>query len=150
VFADGLLFVATGFERATLLAIDPKGATGDSTEKHVTWSATKGAPLTPSVLVVKDELYTVTDNGVATCFNARTGEVHWTKRLAGDFSASPVFADGHIYFQNEAGTTYVVKAGTEYELLSTNDIEERTLASLVPADNAIFLRSESHMWRIGN
>jgi outer membrane protein assembly factor BamB len=150
VFADGLLFVATGFERATLLAIDPKGATGDSTEKHVTWSATKGAPLTPSVLVVKDELYTVTDNGVATCFNARTGEVHWTKRLAGDFSASPVFADGHIYFQNEAGTTYVVKAGTEYELLSTNDIEERTLASLVPADNAIFLRSESHLWRIGN
>jgi outer membrane protein assembly factor BamB len=150
VFANGLLFVATGFERPTLMAIDPKGATGDVTEKHVTWTATKGAPLTPSVLVVKDDLYTVTDNGVATCFNAQTGKVHWTKRLAGDFSASPVFADGRIYFQNEAGTTYVVKAGTEYELLATNDIEERTLASLVPADNAIFIRSESHLWRIGN
>ena len=150
VFADGLLFVASGFERPSLLAIDPKGATGDATEKHIVWTATKGAPLTPSMLAVKDELYTVTDNGVATCFNARTGDVYWTKRLAGDFSASPVFAEGRIYFQNEAGTTYVVKAGTTYELLATNDIEERTLASLAPVDNAIFLRSESHLWRIGN
>jgi outer membrane protein assembly factor BamB len=132
------------------MAIDPKGASGDATDKHVTWSATKGAPLTPSMLVVKDELYTVTDNGVATCFNARTGDVHWTKRLAGDFSASPIFADGRLYFQNEAGTTYVVKAGTEYELLATNDIEERALASPAPADGAIFIRSESNLWRIGN
>jgi outer membrane protein assembly factor BamB len=150
VFANGLLFVATGFERPTLLAIDPKGATGDATEKHITWSATKGAPLTPSMLVIGGELYTVTDNGVATCFNARTGDVHWTQRLAGSFSASPVFADGRIYFQNEAGTTYVVKAATKYELLGTNDIEERTLASLAPADGAIFIRSESNLWRIGN
>jgi outer membrane protein assembly factor BamB len=150
VFANGLLFVATGFERPTLLAIDPKGATGDATDKHVMWSATKGAPLTPSMLAVRDELYTVTDNGVATCFNSRTGDVHWTQRLAGNFSASPVFADGRIYFQNEAGTTFVVKAGIKYELLATNDIEERTLASLAPTDGAVFIRSESHLWRIGN
>ena len=150
VFAHGLLYVASGFERPVLLAIDPKGAAGDVTDTHVKWTATKGAPLTPSMLAVKDELYTVTDNGVATCFDARTGNVHWTKRLAGDFSASPVFADGRIYFQNEAGTTYVVKAGTTYELLVTNDIEERTLASLAPADAAMFIRSESHLWRIGN
>jgi outer membrane protein assembly factor BamB len=150
VFANGLLFVATGFERPSLLAIDPKGATGDATDKHVRWSATKGAPLTPSMLAVGDELYTVTDNGVSTCFNSRTGDVHWTQRMAGNFSASPVFADGRIYFQNEAGTTYVVKASTKYELLATNDIEERTLASLAPADGAIFIRSESNLWRIGN
>ena len=150
VFANGLLFVSSGFERPTLLAIDPKGAAGDATDEHVKWTATKGAPLTPSMLAVKDELYTVTDNGVATCFDARTGKVHWTKRLAGDFSASPVFAEGRLYFQNEAGTTYVVKANTEYELLATNDIEDRTLASLAPADNAIYLRSESQLWRIGN
>lgn len=150
VFANGLLFVATGFERPTLLAIDPKGATGDATDKHVTWSATKGAPLTPSMLAVGDELYTVTDNGVATCFNSRTGDVHWTQRLAGNFSASPVFADGRIYFQNEAGTTFVAKAGIKYKLLATNDIEERTLASLAPAEGAIFLRSESNLRRIGN
>jgi outer membrane protein assembly factor BamB len=150
VFANGLLFLSSGYDRPTLYAIDPKGASGDATEKHVAWTATKGAPLTPSALVVRDDLYTVSDNGVATCFDSCTGEVHWSKRLGGDFSASPVFADGRIYFQNEAGATYVVKAGAEYELLATNDIEERTLASLVPADGAIFLRSESHLWRIGN
>jgi outer membrane protein assembly factor BamB len=150
VFAYGLLYVASGFERPVLLAIDPKGAAGDVTETHVKWTATKGAPLTPSMLAVQDELYTVTDSGVATCFNARTGDVHWTKRLAGNFSASPVFADGRIYFQNEAGTTYVVKADTAYDLLGTNDIEERTLASLAAANGAMFIRSESHLWRIGN
>ncbi len=150
VYAHGLLFLASGYERPTLYAIDPKGASGDVTETHVVWTATKGAPLTPSMLVVGNELYAVADNGVATCFDARTGKVHWTKRLAGDFSASLVFADGRIYFQNESGVTYVVKAGPEYELLSTNDIEERTLATLVPADGAVFIRSESHLWRIGN
>lgn len=150
VFAHGLVFLATGFDRPTLLAIDPKGASGDATEKHVSWSTTKGAPLTPSVLVLNDELYFVSDTGVATCLDARSGNPRWTKRLGGDFSASPVAAEGRIYFQNEAGITYVVKAGTDYELLSTNDIGERSLASPAVADGVIFLRSESHLWRIGN
>ncbi len=150
VFANGLLFVASGFDRPSLLAIDPNGAKGDSTDTHIVWTSTKGIPLTPSMLAVNDELYMVSDNGVASCLDARTGNVHWTKRLGGDFSASPAFAEGRIYFQNEAGTTYVVKVGTTFELLATNDIEQRTLASPAPADNAIFLRSESHLWRIGN
>jgi outer membrane protein assembly factor BamB len=150
VFANGLLFVSSGFERPTLLAINPKGATGDATDTHVAWSATKGAPLTPSMLAVGDELYAVSDNGVVTCFNSRTGEVLWTQRLGGNFSASPVFADGHIYFQSEDGVTHVVQSGKKYKSLATNDIEERTLATLVPADGAIFMRSESHLWRIGN
>ena len=103
VFANGLLFVATGFERPTLLAIDPKGATGDATDKHVMWSATKGTPLTPSMLAVRDELYTVTDNGVATCFDSRTGDVHWTQRLAGDFSAVADFCRGPDLFSERGG-----------------------------------------------
>ena len=78
------------------------------------------------VLVVKDGLYTVSDNG-GDVLQRGMGDVYWTKRLAGDFRLRR-FADGRIYFQNEAGTTYVVKAGTVYELLATNDIEERTLA----------------------
>jgi outer membrane protein assembly factor BamB len=69
--------------------------------------------------------------------------------LGGNFSASPVFAEGRIYFQNEEGVTYVVSAGTTYELLATNDLEEVTLASPAVTDNALFLRSESHLWRIG-
>jgi outer membrane protein assembly factor BamB len=150
VYANGLLFLSSGYDRPTVYAIDPKGAAGDATDGHVTWTATKGAPLTPSMLVVGDELYAVSDNGVATCFNSRTGKVNWTHRLGGNFSASPVFADGRIYFQSEEGVTHVVHPEKEYKSLATNDIEERTLATLVPADGAVFLRSESHLWRIGN
>lgn len=150
VYANGLLFLASGFERPVLLAIDPKGAAGDATDKHVPWTTTKGAPLTPSVVVVNSELYMVSDNGVATCLDARTGDQQWTKRLGGNFSASPVVAEGRVYFQSEEGVTHVVKADKVFESLATNDIGERTLASPAVADGAIFLRSESHLWRIGN
>lgn len=149
VWAHGLVFISTGFNRPRLMAIDPMGAVGDATATHVLWSHEKGAPLTPSMLVVGDELYFVSDNGVASCLDARTGRVHWTKRLGGDFSASPVFAEGRIYFQNEAGVTYVVAADTTFELIASNDIKERTLASPAVTNKAIFLRSESHLWRIG-
>ncbi len=150
VFAHGLLFVATGYNKAKLLAINPIQATGDATADHIIWTHDKGAPLTPSVLVVGDELYFVSDAGVASCIDARTHKVHWTKRLGGDFSASPVYADGRIYFLNENGVTSVVRAGTEYELIANNALGERALASPVPADDALFLRSESHLWRIKN
>lgn len=150
VFANGLLFLSSGYERPTLYAVDPKGAAGDATDTHVAWTATKGAPLTPSMLVVGDELYAVADNGVATCFDSRTGKVHWTQRLGGNFSASPVFAEGRIYYQSEEGVTHIVQVGKEFKSLATNDIEERTLATLVPSNGAIFMRSESHLWRIGN
>jgi outer membrane protein assembly factor BamB len=150
VWAKGLVFISSGFDRPVLMAIDPKGAAGDVTDTHVVWSHEKGAPLTPSVLVVGDELYFVSDNGVASCVDARSGNLHWTKRLGGDFSASPVCAQGRIYFQNEEGTTYVVKASTDYELLATNELGERALASPAIDQGAIFLRTESHLWRIGN
>jgi outer membrane protein assembly factor BamB len=150
VFAHGRLFVASGFERPILYAIDPKGASGDATETNVVWKHDKGAPLTPSVLVVGNELYFVSDKGVATCLDARTGRLYWTKRLGGDYSASPVFADGRIYFQSEEGVTTIVKAGKSFESMAVNDLGERTLASAAIADGAIFLRSESNLWRIQN
>jgi outer membrane protein assembly factor BamB len=149
VFAHGLLFITTGFDRPTVLAIKPAGARGDVTETHIAWTIRKGAPNTPSLLVVGDELYFVADSGVATCADARTGEIHWNERLGGNFSASPVYADGRIYFQNEAGAAFVVKAGKTFALLAQNDLAERTLASCAVADNALFIRSESHLWRLG-
>jgi outer membrane protein assembly factor BamB len=149
VFAHGLVFVASGFEKPILFAIDPRGARGDVTATHVKWQHEKGTPLTPSMLVVGDELYFVSDAGVASCLDARTGKVHWTKRLGGNFSASPVCADGRVYFQSEEGVTHVVDTNTEFNSLATNDIEERTLASPAVSDGTLFLRSESHLWRIG-
>jgi outer membrane protein assembly factor BamB len=148
IFAHGLLFVATGFNRAKLLAIDPAGARGDATD-NVVWTYDRGVSLTPSVVPVGNELYFVSDNGVATCLNAETGKVHWTERLNGGFSASPVFADGNLYFTNESGTTYVAKAGTTFELVATNDLAERTLSSAAVDDGAFYQRTESHLWRFG-
>jgi outer membrane protein assembly factor BamB len=150
VFAHGLLFVSSGFNDPQVLAIDPQGAQGDVTLSNVVWTHERGAPLTPSLLVVADELYMVSDNGVATCLDARTHKVHWTKRLGGDFSASPVYAAGHVYFTNEGGVTHVVKAGTTFESVAKNDVGERTLASLAIVPGAIILRSESSLRRIAN
>jgi outer membrane protein assembly factor BamB len=109
VYAHGLLFVATGFDGAGVLAIDPAGARGDATATHVRWSHTRGAPMTPSPVVLGDEIYFVSDSGIATCLDARTGRAHWTERLGGTFSASPVAAEGRIYFTSEDGVTSVVK-----------------------------------------
>ena len=149
VYAHGLLYVSSCFMRPVIYAINPKGATGDATDTHIVWSYAKGAPNTPSPLVVGDELYLVSDGGIATCFDAKTGQVHWSERLGGDFSASPIAAEGRIYFQNEEGVGTVVKAGKAYEVIAKNDLGERTLASPAVADNTLFLRSKSHLWRIG-
>jgi outer membrane protein assembly factor BamB len=148
VFAHGLVFVSTGFEQPELYAISPDGAEGDVTETHVAWTHRKGAPHTASMLALGDELYFVSDLGIATCANARTGEVHWSERLGGGFSASPVAAEGRIYFQNETGIGYVVKAGRQFELLATNDLGERTLASYAVTDGALYIRGETHLWKI--
>jgi outer membrane protein assembly factor BamB len=98
--------------------------------------------------VLGDEIYFISDAGIATCADARTGAVHWSERLGGGFSASPVAAEGRVYFQNEAGVGFVVKAGKTYQLLATNDLGERTLASPAVSDGALYLRSEKHLWKI--
>lgn len=149
VFAHGLVFVATGYGRADLLAIRVDGE-GDVTDTHIAWRVTKGAPLTPSVVVVGDELYAVADIGLATCFDARTGKVHWQERLEGNYSASPVAAEGRIYFQNENGTGTVIQASREFVKLATNKFDERTLASYAVMDGALFIRTAGQLYRIGS
>lgn len=149
VFAHELLFIGTGFDRPNLLAIRPAGANGDVTKSHVAWKSDKNAPLTPSALVVGDEVYFVSDSGFATCADAKTGKVHWTERLGGGFSSSPVFAAGHIYCQNEAGSTYLLKAGKEFKQVANNELDERTLASQAVVEGAILIRTETNLYRIG-
>lgn len=147
VYGAGLIFIGTGYNRADLLAIKP-GGTGDLTDTNIVWRTTKGAPLTPSAVVVGDEVYVVSDMGVATCFDAKTGTVHWQERLEGNYSASPLAAEGRIYFQNETGTGTVLKAGKEFVKLATNKLDERTLASYGVAGKAFFIRTEANLYRI--
>ena len=148
VYAHGLLFLSSGFDSAVLYAIKPEGAKGDVTETAVAWKQRTGAPKTPSTLVVGDELYYVSDEGSATCADAKTGETLWNYRFNGGFSASPVYAEGKIYFQNESGVGFVVKADKAFTLLGENDLGERSLASYAVSDGALFIRTDKHLWKI--
>lgn len=149
VFAHDLLFVSSSYDKPVMKAIRPAGAKGDATATNVAWEWAKGAPHTPSMVVVGDEVYFVSDGGIASCADARTGKIHWSERLGGNFSASPVVTEGMIYFFNESGTAYVVRASKTYELLETNVLGEATLASPAVTDGVLFVRSEGHLWRIG-
>jgi outer membrane protein assembly factor BamB len=98
--------------------------------------------------VVNDLLFCVSDAGIASCVDVHSGEVKWSERLAGNFSASPVTAEGRIYFQNESGAMFVVKASSVYELLATNELGEKTLASPAVIDGALFIRGENHLFKV--
>ena len=147
--AHGLLFVNTDYDFPKLFAIRP-GGEGDVTATHLAWQIGRSAPSTHSGLVVGSELYFVSDGGIATCAHANTGKVPWNERLGGDFSASPVFADGRNYLQNEEGVGYVLKAGKTFEQLAKSELGEVKLASYVVDDEALFMRTSGHLFRIGN
>ena len=89
------------------------------------------------------------DAGVITAVDAKTGERVWQERTGGVFSASPVAADGKVYFVSESGETIVVRASRTPEILARNDIGERTVASLAIADRRIFIRTDRHLIAIG-
>ncbi|HEY7327158.1 MAG TPA: PQQ-binding-like beta-propeller repeat protein [Gemmataceae bacterium] len=148
VYGQGLVFICTGYERPSLLAIRPNGK-GDVTDTHVVWKTSKAVPHTPSLLLDGHELYIITDSGVASCIDASTGAVHWQQRLGGNYSASPLLADGKLYFQSEQGTGVVVQAGKEFKVLAKNSLDERSLATPAAADGALFIRTEQHLYRIG-
>jgi outer membrane protein assembly factor BamB len=148
VYGHGLVYLSTGYERPELLAIRPDGK-GDVTSTHIAWRTNKGVSNTPSFLLVGQELYMVSDGGIASCWDAVEGKELWRKRLGGGFSASPIHADGKIYFLNEEGETFVLETGREYKLLQRNKIQGHTLASFGVDDGTIFLRAEGHLYRIG-
>ncbi|MBI1311031.1 PQQ-binding-like beta-propeller repeat protein [bacterium] len=150
VYAHGLVYVGSGYDRAKLLAIDPTGE-GDVTETHVKWIMTKGAPHTPSPLVVGDELYVVSDKGILTCLDAVSGEEIWQERLGGNFSASPLSANGLIYLQSENGESIVFRPGRTYQEVARNRLENddvRTFASYAVIDSSFLIRSETSLFRI--
>lgn len=147
VVGKGHVFISSGYDRPEFFAVRVDG-TGDVTESHLAWNMKKAAPLNPSPLLLGDELYLVSDNGIATCLDAVSGEQHWQERIGGNFSASPTFADGRIYFLDEEGKTTVVASGKKFEVLASNQLEGRTLASPAMVDSSIFLRTDTHLYRI--
>jgi len=144
---DGLIFTSSGFEKTTLRTVKV-GGKGDVTKTHVAWEQRKGAPTQSSLLYLKPYLYAVTDGGIASCYQADTGEIVYQERIGGSFCASPIYADGLIYFLSEQGDTTVVKAGPEFKIVSKNSLGEKCQASMAVSDGALFVRSDKHLFCI--
>jgi hypothetical protein len=147
VFAKGMVYLCTGFGRPELWAVHVNGR-GDVTDTHVAWKQMRQIPKKPSPLLIGDEIYVVSDIGVVSCLDAATGEAHWQERGDGNYTASPVFAAGRIYLFGEEGLTTVLAPGTTFRKLAENRIEGRIMASPAIVDDALLLRTDTHLYRI--
>ena len=149
VIGEEFIYATTGLGKQDLRAIKP-GGTGVLPESQVAWKVTKNVPGKPSPVLVDGRLYMNNDGGLASCVDAKTGTEIWGGgRLKGNYSASPVYADGKVYFFNEDGLATVIKAGTDkFEVLAENELDEGFMASPAVVDNALFLRTKTHLYRI--
>ncbi|UCG48946.1 MAG: PQQ-binding-like beta-propeller repeat protein [Phycisphaerales bacterium] len=148
VGGDGLVFATSGFGDSAIRAVRT-GGKEDVTKTHIAWESRDDVSKIPSMLYVKPYLFFVTDAGVAKCLRAATGEVLWRNRLEDRFSASPLWADGKIYFLSEKGMTTVIQAGPEFKVLARNPIDDKCCASPAPSQKHIFIRSEKNLYCIG-
>jgi len=148
VYGHGLVYAVSGHKGPTL-AVRP-GGRGDVTESHVVWSNTRGAPFVPSAILIGDYYYLVDDHGIGTCLDAHTGKLFWQKRFGGEFTASPVAADGKIYFIDEAGTTRVIASGLDVcRELARNPLGEAVFASPAISQGRLFIRTVKRLYCIG-
>jgi outer membrane protein assembly factor BamB len=148
VFGHGMVFMINDYLRPELWAVRPDGK-GDVTSSHITWRHNKTMPSRPSPLLVDDLLFVVSSGGVATCLEAKTGEVVWTERIGGKFSASPIHAAGRIYLFDESSVTTVIEAARKFKKLAVNKLSgEQLMASPAAAGNSLFVRTAKHLYRI--
>ncbi len=155
----GLVFIPTGWSVGQLLALRP-GRTGEvidanteprpGTQLQLAWKSKRGVPRKPSLTFSQGLLYAIDDNGVATCWNAGTGAVLWNERIGGNYSASPLLADYHLYFFSEEGRVTVVAAGGHFKKEAENQLPGGFMASPAVSGKALFLRTRTHLYRIEN
>jgi outer membrane protein assembly factor BamB len=146
IFFDGLVVGHTeGGMR--LFAIRPDGR-GDVTESHMAWTVTKSTPTRPSPIIVDDLMFVISNEGVVACLESKSGKQIWQKRLEGDYSASPLYANGRIYFFNQDGLTPVIAVERQFQKLSENKLDDGFMASPAVIDDALILRTRTHLYRI--
>jgi len=145
VFHNGLVYVCTSYNTPWIYCIDPSGK-GDITDTHVKWSLQKQVPHTPSIIISEGRIFMISDRGIGSCLDAATGEVIWQERVGGNYSASPILANGLIYMQSEQGDATVIEAGPEYKVVSKNTFGERTLASYGVTDGTLLIRTSASLY----
>ena len=147
-----MIFCSSGRAGPTL-AIKP-GGSGDVTRTHLAWESPRGSPFVPSPILYGEQLYMVNDMAsIVTSLHATTGKTMWQGRLGvatrEGFSASPVAVDGKIFFTNDEGDTFVLRAGPTFELLHVNRIGEGTLASPALVDGRWYIRTDRNLYAVG-
>ena len=149
VFDRGLAYFITGLRRKEMLAVKTDGQ-GDVTGTHLAWSLKTHVGKYSSPILVDGLIYTASDESFISCLDAATGDVVWTERVGGTFAASPIYGDSRLYFVDQQGATLVLKPGRKLEVLAKNTLEKGCVASPAVAGNALYLRTRTHLYRIGN
>lgn len=157
MIGHGLIFAPSGFSGGQLLAVRP-GRQGEvldanapappDAQLQVVWKTKRGVPKKPSLVLVGDMLFGIEDGGIATCWEAKTGAVIWNERVGGNHSASPLAAEGRVYFFSEEGKTTVIAAARTFQKLAENVLPDGFMASPAVAGKALFLRTRTHLYRI--
>jgi outer membrane protein assembly factor BamB len=147
LFDHGLAFFVTGLSMKELWAVKT-GGQGDVTETGVVWRFKTHVGIFASPLLVDGLIYTAAEENYVTCLDAATGQLVWTQRVDGKYAASPIYADGRLYFFNQQGTTTVLKPGRTFEVLATNTLADGFMASPAVSGKAFFLRTKAHLYRV--
>lgn len=147
VFGHGLVIAGTGCMKASALAVRADGS-GDVTATHIAWRSQRGVPVMSSPVLAGDAVVWVSDTGIVTCSDAKTGEVRWQERLKGDHLASPILAAGRLYFFGKEGNAAVFKAGSPAERLGEGRVDGLVTATPAAVGKALILRTDTHLYRI--
>jgi outer membrane protein assembly factor BamB len=147
LYDHGLAYLVTGLMKTELWAVKTDGQ-GDVTDTHVLWKARTHVGKYSSPILVDGLLYTAAEQSFLSCLDSATGEAVWTERIGGTYEASPIYADGRLYFFNTQGATTVLKPGRTCQILATNKLADGFMASPAAAGRAFFLRTRTHLYRI--
>jgi outer membrane protein assembly factor BamB len=147
LFDRGVAYFVPGFTTRELWAVKTDGQ-GDVTDTAVLWKCKSHVGKYASPILLNGLLYTAADEAFVTCVDAATGQAVWSEAIGGKYEASPVYADGRLYFFSQQGTTTVLKPGRKFEVLATNKLEGNFMASPAVSGKALYLRSRTHLYRI--
>ena len=150
LIGDGFVFTSGGFRGKETIKAFKLGATGDLKESNLVWEQKKGTPKVPSMIYVAPYLFAISDNGIASCLHAKSGELVWQERIGGSFSASPVSAGGRIFCLDNKGETTIVEAGPVFKVLAKNKLEGQVQASIAIAHGRLYIRTDKHLFCVGS
>lgn len=143
VWNQDLVFASGGYPQRSIMAVKADGS------GTVVWEQ-RNKVYVPSMLLIKNHLLAIQDDGIARCFKADSGDEIWSKRLGGNFSASPTVVGDYVMVPSESGTMYVFKPLPKFELVSENSLDSAGFASPVICNGRLYLRTDRKLYCIGN